>query len=115
MLCGQFASAGNLTEAGGAYLVALVDGALVATVKVLAPGVRGVAGVLLAGPVPGRLECVLEVGVEQYGLLPGWQVGADGCGPCDGLVPRKAGFWLLGDEDQAMCGWPVALSMTMPV
>ena len=73
--------------------------ALVAIVEVLAPGVRGEAGALFAGPVPFRSKGVFRVGVKQGGLLSGGQLDADGCGPCDGFVPRKAGFELMGKKD----------------
>ena len=93
---------GHSTDGADSALAALAVEVLVAIVEGLVPGVRGVAGVLFAGPVPGWFEGGLEVGVQQRLFLAGGQLDADGCGPCDGLVPRKVGFGLMGDEDQVM-------------
>lgn len=59
----------------GAKLADLVAVALAAVAEALTPGPAGGGGALLARPVPGGLELLLEVGVEQGLFAAGWQAG----------------------------------------
>ena len=94
-------SDGYSADGADAALVALVVDGLAAIAEDLAPGVRGVAGVLCTGPVPAG-EGILAVGDQKGLLLAGRQGAARFFSPCHGVVPAQALGGLLRYQDDVM-------------
>jgi hypothetical protein len=80
-----------------AELVVLVVAVLAAIAETLVPGITRIAGVLRVAPVPGLLEFLGHVLVEQRLLGAVGQIASEGLGPFHAVFPIL--FLIAGQQD----------------